>query len=131
MKNLSSLLGRIFVSVIFLKSAYGKINNFEKTATSMTNHDLPFSSFLLVGVLILLIFGGISVLIGYKSQLGAIALIVFLVPVSLIYHFDMESAKQMTQFYKNFAIIGGLLIMATYGGGDYGVDGLLRKRTKS
>ena len=130
MKNISSLVGRILLSIIFLKSSYGKITNFEKMTISMDNHNIPFSSFFLVCVIMLLIIGGISVLTGFKPQLGAIALIIFLVPVTWIYHFDLESTKQMSQFYKNTAIIGGLLIMSTYGGGDYGMDGLLKRRKK-
>lgn len=128
MKNLSLLVGRIFISIIFLKAAYSKINGFDKTVISMENHNIPISTFLLSGAISLLIIGGISVLIGYKPQLGAISLIIFLVPVTLIYHFDLESSKQMTQLYKNAAIIGGLLTLAAYGGGSYGLDGFLTRR---
>ncbi len=131
MKNISLLISRIFLSIIFLRSAFGKISNFENTTNSMINHGVHFSSFFLVCAIILLIVGGISVLVGYKPQLGAIALIIFLLPVTLIYHLDIDNSKQMTQFYKNLAILGGLLLMSAYGGGDYSLDRFSNRRSES
>ena len=94
----------------------------------MENHNIPLSSLFLFGAISLLIIGGIFVLTGYKPQLGAIALIIFLVPVTIIYHFDPESSKQMSQFYKNTALIGGLLMIFSYGGGNYGLETWLKRR---
>jgi len=118
------------MSIIFLKAAYGKINGFEKTVLSMEKYGIPFSTFFLICAISLLIIGGILVLSGFKPQLGAVALIIFLVPVTIIYHFDPESSKQMGQFYKNTGLIGGLLMLAAHGGGKYGLESWLKRRRK-
>ena len=39
-------------------------------------------------------------------------LVVFLVPIMLLFHGDVSSAEERIQLFKNLAIIGGLLLVA-------------------
>ena len=60
--------------------------------------------------------GGVAILTGYGARIGAAALIVFLIPTTLIFHpfwqaSGMERTVQMINFMKNLAIMGGLLIV--------------------
>ena len=77
--------------------------------------------------------GGISILIGLKTKLGAWLLILFLIPVTLVMH-DFWAANnskeleiQMVMFVKNLPIIGAALIIAFFGAGPLSIDHNLNK----
>ena len=127
LRNVVTLLGRLLLSAIFLKSAIGKMSDPGGTISAMASVGLPLPSLLLIPTIILLIGGGLSVLLGYKAQWGAIALILFLIPATLLFHTDFSQAGQETQFMKNLAILGGLLIMTQYGSGPLSLDASLRQ----
>lgn len=67
------------------------------------------------------------VLIGYRTTLGAILLLIYWVPVTLIVHdfwnthTNLELRQESIMFMKNFAIIGGLLMLIGKGGGRYSI----------
>ena len=49
---------------------------------------------------------------GWRGRLGAVLLVVFLVPIMVLFHGDVSSAQERIQLFKNLAIIGGLLLVA-------------------
>jgi putative oxidoreductase len=94
----------------------------------MTKHGLSWNQdMLLYGAIFLLTVGGIMVLLGYRTTFGAILLLLYWVPVTMITHdfwntdnnFDLR--HQSILFMKNFAIIGGLLMLIGKGAGRYSV----------
>jgi putative oxidoreductase len=121
------LIGRILLSLIFLVSAAGKLFNFNGTAGMMSAKGFPVASLFLVGALAFELLGGLSVLTGYKARLGAAALIIFLIPTTLIFHNfwavqGMEQQMQAANFLKNVAIAGGLALLVAYGPGPLSID---------
>jgi putative oxidoreductase len=59
--------------------------------------------------------GGLSLLLGIEARLGALLLLLFLIPVTVMYHpfWKRSGAELVTEadhFPSNFAIIGGLLV---------------------
>jgi uncharacterized membrane protein YphA (DoxX/SURF4 family) len=127
LERLIPLAGRGGVSAIFLMSALGKLGNFAATASMMATKGFPAASLFLVGAIAFEIGGGLSVLMGYKARLGALALIAFLIPTTLIFHnFWAYSGKdlelQMIHFLKNVAILGGLLTTVAFGSGALSLD---------
>jgi putative oxidoreductase len=121
------LIGRILLSLIFLISAAGKLFNFTGTAGMMSAKGFPVASLFLVGALAFELLGGLSVLTGYKARLGAAALIVFLIPTTLIFHNfwavqGLEQQMQAAMFLKNLAIAGGLALVIAFGSGPLSVD---------
>jgi uncharacterized membrane protein YphA (DoxX/SURF4 family) len=79
---------------------------------------------------LLILAGGLSVLLGIWADLGALALVVFLVPTALVIHaFWKETdpqAKQMemVQFQKDLALAGAALMLFAffaYVGDDLGL----------
>ena len=125
MEKLVLLLGRVFLSAIFLVTGVQKILDFPGSRTYMENVGIPMPGVLLVGAIVLELVGGLAVLMGYKARLGAILLIVFLVPATLACHTDFGGGDQLNHFLKNLSILGGLLLVAGYGPGPYSLD---RKR---
>jgi len=84
-------------------------------------------SLFLAGAILCEVLGGLSVLVGYRARIGAAALIVFLIPASLIFHDfwtleGMEQQVQMVMFMKNLSIMGGLLLVMSLGTGPFSLD---------
>jgi len=132
-KNIIDFVGRILVSIIFISAAYGKITGFAGTRGYMMNTPAfqmlgeSLTSLFLVGAIFLLLVGSISIVVGFNAKLGALALIIFLIPTTLIFHnfWALEEAKagmQRIMFLKNLAIMGGLFIIAANGVGSLSMD---------
>jgi putative oxidoreductase len=125
-------IGRVFLSLIFIISSVG---NFSSSAIGYAAaHGVPAPSFFvpLAGVLALV--GGLSILFGFRTRLGAVLLVLFLVPVTLFMHrfwavADPQRAMiDQVMFMKNVSILGGVLLLLYFGGGPMSMD--VRRRTR-
>ncbi|NES77019.1 MULTISPECIES: DoxX family protein [unclassified Okeania] len=117
----TSLLGRIFLSAVFIKSGIGKILDPASTQQYMASAGIP--GWLLIPTIAVLLIGGLSVLVGYKARYGALLLIGFLIPSTLIFHNLFADPSQEIAFMKNLGLIGGLLIVYSFGPGSISFDG--------
>lgn len=111
------ILGRILLGGFFIYNAYNHFKNLAGLTGYATMKRVPMAkeSVMLSGALMAL--GGLSVLLGYHMVYGAMLLVLFLVPTTLVMHkFWKETdpqAKMMEQiqFGKNVALTGALLIL--------------------
>ncbi|NDC55153.1 MAG: DoxX family protein [Planctomycetia bacterium] len=134
-RGLVSLLARLMLAAIFLASAIGnKILHFKATADYMQQEGVPLPTLALVGAIGLLLLGGLSLVLGAWTRIGAFFLIVFLAAATYYFHDFWTVADpgqrqaQTIQFMKNMAIGGGLLSLVAFGGGPWGVDGWIASR---
>lgn len=121
------LLGRICLSAIFISAGIGKFMSYEETAAYMASAGMTQIPMFLYAAAIVEILGGLAILLGWKARWGALLLLLFLIPVSLLFHnfwaLAPELAKlQMILFMKNVAIAGGLLYVAATGAGCFSID---------
>ena len=116
------LVARIAIAVIFLNSGIGKISNFVGTQQQIAGAGLPLAPLVTVFTIAFLFLGSISLILGYKARIGAGLLLAFLIPATLVFHNPIADPTQMTQFMKNLAIIGGLLMVAAYGSGPVSLE---------
>lgn len=126
-------LGRVLLSAIFVMSGVHKVMAWSGTAESMRGEGMVMVPLLLAGAIVFEIGGGLSVLLGCWARWGAAALVVFLIPTTLIFHdfWTYEGAEQQAQmihFMKNLAIMGGLLVVLGFGAGPVSVDQWRGKR---
>ncbi len=133
MERYGPLAGRVLLSAIFVMSGLHKIGAWDQTAAWMASKGMPMVPFFLVGAILLEVLGGLSVLLGFKARWGALALTVFLIPATLIFHnfwamTGQEAQVQMIMFMKNLAILGGLAYVGTYGSGPMSLDAWWEKR---
>ena len=126
MKALGALIGRVLLVLIFVISGIGKIGNLEGTAQYMAQYGMPFVPFFLVGAIFLELVGSITVILGYFTRFGALLLVVFLIPTTLIFHTKFADQVQMIMFMKNVSMLGGCLILLAQGAGRFSLDYLLR-----
>jgi putative oxidoreductase len=146
LRNAIVLLARILLSQIFIAAGVNHILSWGGTIKYMTAQGMAMEGILggagkavvhifLLAAVVLLLLGGLSILAGFRARLGAVLLIAFLVPATLIFHrfwtYDSASTDyqmQMMNFMKNTAMMGGILMILAHGAGGFSVDAHLLKR---
>ncbi len=121
------LAGRIMLALIFLISGFAKIGNFAGTAGFMASKGIPYAEFALVLTIIIEIGGGLMLVAGWKARWAALALFLFLIPATLIFHnfWAADAAQfqdQLNHFLKNVCILGGMLYIMAYGSGPLSLE---------
>jgi len=120
LQQLSTPLGRLFLSMIFIFSGFTKITGYADTQGYMEAMGVP--GMLLPFVIALELFGGIAILLGFKARLIALLFIGFNVMSAFIFHQFWIDESQMNPFMKNIAIAGGFLMIFAHGAGAYSID---------
>lgn len=111
------LIGRILFAALFLTAALGHLTRSKAMADYAASRGVPAAvpATIVSGVLILA--GGLSVLLGIWADLGALLLVVFLVPTAIVMHgFWKETDAQarqleMVHFQKDLALAGAALML--------------------
>lgn len=129
MQNWTLLLARICLSAIFFKSGLDKALDPGATVQFMASKGVPLAQLLIVPTILIELLGALSVLLGFKMRWGAIALIVFMIPTTLIFHTNFAERMQVLQFLKNLGLIGGLLLLTSGEPGAISIDA--RQRSAS
>jgi putative oxidoreductase len=119
-------IGRVLFSLIFVLS----VPNLFKAATIAyaASAGVPLANIAVPLAGILALVGGLSIALGFHARVGAIALLVFLVPVTLYMHTfwglsDPQAVQlQQAHFMKNLALMGGALFFVYAGAGAYSLD---------
>ena len=120
MANFFDLIGRIFISLVFLLSGYNKIFNYDNTISWMEGFGIP--GFLLWPAIVLEILLPIFIIIGYRTQISAIILAMFCLATALIFHNDFANQMQIIAFLKNFGLAGGFLFIAVNGPKEWAIE---------
>ena len=120
MSNILDLVGRIFISLVFLLSGINKIDNYEGTVGWMESLGMP--GIFLIPAIILEIGAPILIMIGYKVKILAALLSVFCVTTAVIFHNDFSNQMQFISFMKNIALAGGFLFIVVNGAKDFSLD---------
>jgi putative oxidoreductase len=119
-------IGRIFLAMIFVFSG---LQHFTGDMIGYAdNHGVPMAGFMVPASGLLAVLGGLSVMLGYKARVGALMLVLFLVPVTLMMHNFWaiadanEAGNQMVHFMKNVSMLGGAILIACFGAGPISID---------
>jgi putative oxidoreductase len=124
------LIGRIVFSALFLVSSVGHLTQTDMMAGYAASKGVPAARLAVLSSGLLILAGGLMVLLGLWGDLGALFLVVFLVPTAVLIHgFWRETdpmAKQMeqVQFSKDMGLAGAALLvfaLFAYAGHDLGL----------
>ena len=126
--HIVEVIGRIFLSILFLINGISKILYYKGTLEYMENFGVP--GYLIYPAIITEILFPILLMIGYKTKLSAIILASFTILLAVIFHTEFSNPMRLTAFLKNFAIAGGFIIIFVYGPGQYSIDHMLESRQK-
>ena len=129
-----SVVGRLLLALMFILSGFGKLGNIEGTAAFVASGGLPAPTFLAVAVGALELFGGLALVVGYQVRLAGLALGLFTVAASVVFHawWSAPAAQQfVTQllFMKNISVAGGMLLISALGAGPLSIDARLAAGT--
>ena len=122
-----ALVGRALLAAMFISSGVGKIAGFAGTAGYIASKGLPVSEVLAALAIFVELGGGLALLVGFKARWAALMIAVFTAVITPIFHNfwavpEAQVAMQKVNFWKNLAIIGGMLMVFAFGPGRFSVD---------
>ena len=128
LQNPLTLVGRILLAVLFLPAGLSKISGFEGTVGYIASKGLPMPSVGAVIAILIEVIGGLALIAGFGTRWAALALAAFTLVATFVFHnfWGMPPEQVMMQqlmFFKNIAVVGGLLVLAAHGAGAWSVDG--------
>jgi len=117
------LASRILFSSIFIVSAIGNLKGLDHASRIAAASGAAFPKLLTLLASLLSLFGGISIALGYRVEVGSILVLLFLIPVTFMTHRfwkytdPREAGMQQAHFWKNIGLIGGALFILYHGAG--------------
>lgn len=120
MEKFANLVGRILLAHIFLLAGINKITGYSGTQGYMEGMGVP--GMLLPLVILLEIGGALALIVGWQTRWAAYALALFSIVAALIFHSNLSEQIQMILFMKNWALAGGLLVLAANGAGAFSLE---------
>lgn len=127
LQNPLSLVGRLLLALLFLPAGIGKIGGFAGTAGYIASKGLPLPEVGAAMAILVEVLGGLALIAGFSTRLAALALALFTLVATFIFHnywgvpADQAFVQQL-MFFKNIAVVGGLLVLAAHGAGAWSVD---------
>ena len=127
MWNLVFAVGRVALVALFIKSGAEKLIDPSGLAGMLAAKAFPMPKLFAYAAGIAEVALGILVAIGWQARIAAFGLIAFTIVATLLAHnyWDMTAAARRTNeaaFWKNLAIIGGLMMLIASGAGRFSVD---------
>jgi len=128
LQNPLSLIGRLLLAWLFLPAGISKITGFAGTVGYVTSAGMPMPQVSTALALVIEVVGGLALILGFGTRWAALVLALFTLVASFFFHnfwaVPAEQAMmQQLMFFKNIAVIGGLLTVAAWGAGAWSVDG--------
>ena len=127
LQNPLTLVGRLLLALLFLPAGISKIGGFAGTVGYIASKGLPMPSVAAVIAIIVEVAGGLALMAGFGTRWAALALAAFTVVATFLFHnfWAMPAEQVMVQqlmFFKNIAVVGGLLVLVAHGAGAWSVD---------
>ncbi|MDP2066179.1 MAG: DoxX family protein [Burkholderiaceae bacterium] len=122
-----TLIGRVLLAALFLPAGLSKIGGFAGTVGYIGSKGLPMAEVAAVIAILVEVGGGLALIAGLGTRLAALALAVFTLVATFVFHnyWVLPAETQMVQqlmFFKNIAVVGGLLTLAAWGAGGWSLD---------
>jgi putative oxidoreductase len=127
-QNAATLIGRVLLAWLFIPSGFAKISGFAGVVGYIASKGVPLPE-LCAAIAIAAELGlGLLLLVGWQARWAALGLAIFVAVITPIFHnfWAMPEAQQMMQkqaFWKNLAVVGGLLFVYAFGPGGWSLDG--------
>jgi putative oxidoreductase len=124
--KITILVGRLLFSLIFLLSGPTLFSS--ASAGYAASQGVPLANILVPVSGVLCVLGALSIILGYKARIGAAMIIVFLLPVTLVFHHFWTVADpgaretEMIEFLKNISMLGGAMVILIHGAGPFSLD---------
>jgi len=123
-----NLIGRLLIVALFLPAGLGKVTGFEGTLGYFASLGIPAPVFALVATIVIEVLGSIALIVGFQTRIVAVIMAIFTLVAAATGHAfwaapaDAAFIAQLL-FFKNIAVMGGLLVLASAGAGSFSIDG--------
>ena len=126
-QNPLALVGRLLLALLFLPAGLSKISGFAGTVGYIASKGMPMPTAAAVVAIIVEVVAPLALIAGFGTRWAALVLAGFTVVATFVFHnfWAMPADQVMMQqlmFYKNIAVVGGLLVLAAHGAGAWSVD---------
>ena len=127
-QNPLSLIGRVLLALLFVPAGFGKITGFAGTAGYIASKGMPLPELAAAAAIGVELGLGLLLLVGFQTRWAALGMALFTLVITFIFHnfwavpADQVMMQQLN-FFKNLAVVGGLLTVATWGAGAWSFDG--------
>ena len=130
-QNLLTLAGRALIALLFIPAGFGKLMGFAGIAGYIASRGVPLAEVCAALAIAAELGLGILLLIGWQTRWAALGLAIFTAVITPIFHnfWTMADAQKMMNqqaFFKNIAVVGGLLVITAFGAGAFSLDGKRR-----
>ena len=127
LQNPLALVGRLLLALLFLPAGISKIGGFAGTIGYIASKGLPLPTVAAAIAVLVEVAGGLALIAGFGTRWAALALAGFTVVATFIFHnfWGVPADQAMVQqlmFFKNIAVVGGLLVLAAHGAGAWSLD---------
>ena len=114
--------GRLLMAGIFLLSGWSKLADPAGTIGYIQSVGLPLPQLALAIAVAVELIGGALLVIGYKTKIVAAVLALFTLATAVFFHSALGDQNQFLHFFKNVAIVGGLLQVVAFGAGRLSIE---------
>ena len=126
-QNPLNLAARLLMVALFLPAGIGKLTGFAGTVGYISSVGLPFPMLAAAVAAIVEIVGSLALLAGLGTRIAALVLAAFTLVASFFFHAYWgvpadQAFMQQLLFFKNIAVVGGLLAIAANGAGAWSLD---------
>ena len=118
--HIVELIGRVFLSTLFLAVGVGKLFTQEQVIMYMEDYGVP--GILFIPAVVLEILFPLLLIVGYKTKWAASIMALFTFMVAIIFHTDFSEGLQLVFFLTDIAIAGGFMTIVAYGPGKFSLD---------
>jgi len=126
-QNPLNFAARLLMVALFLPAGIGKLTGFAGTVGYISSVGLPFPTLAAAVAAIVEIVGSLALLAGFGTRIAALVLAAFTLVASFFFHNYWgvpadQAFMQQLLFFKNIAVVGGLLAIAANGAGAWSLD---------
>ncbi|GAA4493874.1 DoxX family protein [Pseudaeromonas paramecii] len=125
--QLLMVAGRLLLASLFLPAGISKLTGFAGTVGYIASAGLPFPTLGALIAIVVEIGAGLAVILGFQTRIAALILALFTLVASFFFHpywavpADQQYVTQLL-FFKNIAVVGGLLTLTAWGAGAWSLD---------
>jgi putative oxidoreductase len=132
-ESIAPLLGRLVLAWFFMDQAFRTARDWDNTTLLLAMKDVPAPPLVMVLGLIAAVLGSISLLFGYRTRIGALALFALTIAAAITMHDYWHIKASLARdadfdiFARDVAIAGGLLMLIGQGSGRFAMDNVKRR----
>lgn len=130
-QSAATLVGRVLLAWLFIPAGWDKIAGFPGVVGYIASKGLPLPEVCAALAIAAELGLGLLLLVGFQARWAALGLAIFTAVITPIFHNfwavpEAQKMMEMQGFWKNFAVVGGLLYVWAFGPGGWSLDA--RKR---